>query len=69
MNDDEKMAYIESIFPYKEQSTMIFAYNAFIELLKYQKEKINNKVVWECYIKSLKEMMSKDLKELLNERN
>ena len=63
MEDKEKlMAYID-----KEQSVMISAYTAFIELLKYQKEKINNKVIWECYINGLKKMMNNDL-ELIKEQ-
>ena len=69
MNDKEKFDFIKSIFPYKEQRTIMFSYTAFIELLKYQKEKINNKVVWECYINPLKKMINKDLEELLDERD
>lgn len=68
MTDEEKlMANIEDIFPYKEQRIMMFAYTAFIELLEYQKEKINNKVIWECYINGLKKMMNNDL-ELIKEK-
>ena len=55
---------LEKVFPYKEQSVMMFSYSAFIELLKYQKEKITNSVVWDCYISALQKQINQDLEKL-----
>lgn len=63
---------IEKIFPYAEQSTMMFAYTAFIELLKYQKERFAkltpqkkvNQIMWNVYLNGIKDNMEKDLMDL-----
>jgi len=65
MTEDEIKEYIEKVFPYQEQSTIIFALTAFFELLKYQKDKINNKVIWECYIKGIERLFKENIEELL----
>lgn len=58
-------AEINKNFPHKEQSVMMFAYTAFVELLKYQKEKIAEPLYWDVYITSLKKQMNEDLDNLL----
>ena len=62
---EEIEAEINKNFPFKEQSIMMFAYTAFIELLKYQKEKIAEPLYWDVYITSLKKQMNEDLDNLL----
>ena len=52
-------------YPYEEQRVLISSYSALIELLKYQKEKIKDKVVWEAYMGSFRDMVNKDLGELI----
>lgn len=68
MNREE----FEQIFPYKEQSIMVFVYTAFIELLKYQKSiilnKTNdddvNKILWITYLDGILHSIKGDLAEL-----
>ena len=68
MNREE----IEKIFPYEEQSIMMFTYTAFIELLKYQKPKIINKtdskevnkILWNTYLIGIINQMTDDITRL-----
>ena len=63
---EELEAEINKHFPLKEQSVMMFAYTTFIELLKYQKEKIAEPLYWDVYITSLKKQINEDLDNLLS---
>lgn len=63
---EEIEAEINKNFPLKEQSVMMFSYTAFIELLKYQKEKIAQPLYWDVYITSLRKQMNEDLDSLLS---
>ena len=63
---EELEAEINKHFPLKEQSVMMFSYTAFIELLKYQKEKMTEPLYWDVYITSLKKQINEDLNNLLS---